>query len=134
MVLLLGTINLDRTFSNELERYLKEGKTMSIETVIAILCSSSFSSLVIYFMNRRDKKKEKEENFNSAQTKMILALGHDRMIHIMDQYIERGYITLKEKRNLRYLYEPYRALGGNGDCEIGYAACEKLKVVSSDNE
>lgn len=106
---------------------------MNVETVIAILCSSSFSSLLIYFITRHDKKKEKEEEMNSAVAKMILALGHDRLIHLTDQYIAKGEITVKEKRNLRYLYEPYKALGGNGDCEIGYNACEKLPVISNTN-
>jgi hypothetical protein len=30
------------------------------------------------------------------------------------------------------LSQPYFDLGGNGDCEIGYNACQSLPVVSDD--
>ena len=43
-----------------------------------------------------------------------------------------GGVTLKERRNLDYIYKPYREAGGNGDCQIGYEACEKLPTLSDE--
>lgn len=107
--------------------------TQAIITVlITALTSSGFMSLIIYLLQRRDRRKEKEAADTSAQTRMLIGLGHDRVIYLTDRYVRRGSITLKEKRNLEYLYAPYRDMGGNGDCKIGYDACQSLPVVSEE--
>lgn len=103
-----------------------------ITTVITAVTSSGFVSLLLYLLQRRDKKKEKEESKETVQSKMLLGLGHDRILCLTDRFVRRGAITLKEKRNLQYLWDPYEGLGGNGDCKIGYDACQKLPVVSED--
>lgn len=100
--------------------------------VLSALTSSGVMSLIIYLLQRRDRIKEKEETKNSAQSKMLLGLGHDRIIHLTDAFVRRGAITLKEKRNLEFLCKPYFDLGGNGDAKIGYDACNKLTVISED--
>lgn len=107
--------------------------TQAIITVlITALTSSGFMSLIIYLLQRRDRRKEKEAADTSAQTRMLIGLGHDRLIYLTDRYVRRGSITLKEKRNLEFLYAPYRDMGGNGDCKIGYDACQALPVVSEE--
>ena len=103
-----------------------------ITAVITALTSSGFVSLILYFLQRRDRQKEKEESIESAQAKMLLGLGHDRILSITDRLVKRGAITLKEKRNLEYLWKPYNSLHGNGDCKIGYEACQQLPVVSEE--
>lgn len=100
--------------------------------LLSAATSSGVMSLIIYLMQRWDRRKEKEEANSSAQSRMLLGLGHDRIIHLTDRLVRRGSITLKEKRNLDFLCEPYFELGGNGDCRIGYDACQKLPVVSED--
>ena len=103
-----------------------------ITAVITALTSSGFVSLILYFLQRRDRQKEKEESIESAQAKMLLGLGHDRILSITDRLVKRGAITLKEKRNLEYLWKPYNSLHGNGDCKIGYEACQQIPVVSEE--
>ena len=98
--------------------------------LISAISSSGVMSLVIFLIQRRDRKKDEEKAKNSATSRMIIGLGHDKIVSLTDKYVRRGAITLKEKRNLQCLYEPYRDLGGNGDCKIGYDACEKLPVIS----
>ena len=105
---------------------------MVLTAIITALTSSGVMSFIIYLIQRRDKKREKEEANNSAQSRMLLGLGHDRIIYLTDRFVRRGAITLKEKRNLKFLCDPYFDLGGNGDCKIGYDACDKLPVVSED--
>jgi len=106
---------------------------MIIIAIISGLSSSGVMSLVIYLLQRHDKRKEKAEENNSAQSRMLLGLGHDKILHLTDKCVRRGSITLKEKRNLEFLAAPYFDLGGNGDCRIGYDACQKLPVVSDDD-
>lgn len=108
-----------------------EFKTI-IMAVISAVTSSGFISLILYFMQRRDRKRDKEDAVQSAQAKMLLGLGHDKILQITDRIVRRGCITLKEKRNLEYLWVPYDSLHGNGDCKIGYDACQLLPVVSEE--
>lgn len=103
-----------------------------ITALLTALSSSGVMSLIIYLIQRRDKKREKVEENDSAQSRMLLGLGHDRILHLTDKFVRRGSITLKEKRNLKFLCDPYFDLGGNGDCQIGYDACLKLPVVSDE--
>ena len=105
---------------------------MIIIAVISGLSSSGVMSLVIYLLQRHDKRKDKEEENNSAQSRMLLGLGHDKILYLTEKFVRRGAITLKEKRNLEFLSQPYFDLGGNGDCRIGYDACQKLPVISDD--
>lgn len=109
-----------------------EKTTIVLTAVLAALTSSGFMSLVVYLIQRHDKKAEKEHENDSAITRMLLGLGHDKILYLTDRYVRRGVITLKEKRNLDFLYTPYVELGGNGDCKIGYDACEQLRVVSEE--
>lgn len=111
---------------------MKPETQMLITALLSAITSSGVMSLVIYLLQRRDKKKDREAANTSAQARMLLGLGHDKIIYLTDKFVRRGCITLKEKRNLEFLYKPYADLGGNGDCKIGYDACQKLPVVSEE--
>lgn len=100
--------------------------------IIAGLTGSGFSSIILYLIQRKDKRREKLLEQKSAQTHMMIALGHDRIIALTDKYIKRGSITTKEKSNLICLYLPYAELGGNGDGKIAYEACMALPVISEE--
>lgn len=61
---------------------------------------------------------------------MLIGLGHDRIIYLGMQYIKRGEITQGEYENLhKYLYEPYKKMGGNGSAERIMREVDKLKIV-----
>lgn len=105
---------------------------MLITAIVSAVTSSGVMSLIIYLLQRHDKKKDREAANTSAQSRMLIGLGHDRLIYLTDRFVRRGSITLKEKRNLEFLYIPYRDMGGNGDCKIGYDACQQLPVVSEE--
>lgn len=91
---------------------------MAITIVCSVLASSGFWA---YLMNKRDKK--------DAKTKMILGLGHDRIVTLAMNYIERGWITQDEYEDLnKYLYLPYRDMGGNGTAERLMIEIKKLPI------
>lgn len=88
------------------------------ETIIAALitgaCSSGLCSLIIFLIQRHDKKKDSR----TAESDMLIGLGHDRIVYLGGKYVERGWITQDEYENLHdYLYKPYTELGGNGTAE-----------------
>lgn len=100
--------------------------------VIAGLMGSGVTGLIQFLIARHDRKELEKENAESAQALMLLGLGHNKLLSLTDRFVNRGGITLKEKRNLDYLYKPYVRMGGNGDCKIGYDACQELEVISED--
>ena len=90
--------------------------------VVSVACASLASSgLWAYIAKRNDKK--------DAKTKMLVGLGHDRIVYLGMKYITRGYITRDEYENLHdYLYMPYKALGGNGSAEHVMDEVEDLPI------
>lgn len=94
-------------------------KTVIIAILSTLLASSGFWALVTRVI---DKK--------SAKTKMLLGLGHDKIMYLGSKYIENDRITQSEYENLyKYLYEPYKAMGGNGTAERLMQEVNKLKIV-----
>lgn len=96
---------------------------MDNPVIVSVLCtliaSTGFWTLVTKVF---DKK--------SAKSKMILGLAHDRIIALEMEYIKRGSVSQVEYENLRkYLYEPYKAMGGNGTAERLMADVDKLPIV-----
>lgn len=96
---------------------------MSTESIIltivgAVFASSGLWTLILYLIQRKDKKKDKEDEVLDHQSQMLLGLGHDRIIYLGTKYIEEGSISENQFENLnKYLYEPYKKLGGNGTAE-----------------
>ena len=103
-----------------------------LSVFLAALCSSGLMSMILYKIQRRDHKKDEAEANTSVQAKMLLGLGHDKLLYLTNRIVRRGGITLKERTNLEYLYKPYSQLGGNGDCETGYKECIKLPTIDDE--
>jgi hypothetical protein len=74
---------------------------------------------------------KKKNESKDLTTRMVLGLGHDRIIFLGMHYLERGsWITEDEYENLvDYLYKPYASLGGNGSAERVVTAVKQLKIV-----
>lgn len=99
---------------------------LTLDMIITIACSVLASSgLWTFFLKINDKK--------DAKTKMLLGIGHDRIIKIGTDILERGdYITEDEYENLHdYLYLPYKELGGNGSAERIMQEIDKLHIVKT---
>lgn len=90
-----------------------------ITILVTLLASSGFWAFVTMILEKK-----------SARSKMLLGLGHDRIMYLGMKYIEKGEITQSEYENLRkYLYEPYKKMGGNGTAERLMEEVNKLKMV-----
>ena len=96
-----------------------------ITSLITIVCSVVASSGFWAYLQKREDKKD-------AKTKMILGLGHDRLLYLCIKYIERGSITHDELENLHeYLYNPYLELGGNGTITLLMKKIDLLPVTKN---
>ena len=93
-----------------------------VDIILAIVSSLLASSgLWAYVFKKR--------NTRDAQNDMLIGLGHDRIMYLGMHYIKQGWISSEEYENLsKYLFEPYRALGGNGSAERIMKEVDKLTI------
>lgn len=90
--------------------------------VLAIFASSGFWAFLLAVVNKIIDKK-------SAKNRMILGLGHDRIISLCEKYIAQGWLSSDDFENLHdYLYEPYIKMGGNGTAKKLMADVERLPI------
>ena len=67
----------------------------------------------------------------SARDRMILGLGHAEIFRQAEHYIRRGGITTEELEDLnKYLFKPYKEMGGNGTAETIVKKCGELPIIS----
>ncbi len=96
-----------------------------LQVVLTVFSSVVASSGLWALISRRLDR-------NDTKTKMLIGLGHDRVMELGMMYIARGYITKDEYENLHdYLYKPYEDMGGNGSAKRIMAEVEKLPLKPS---
>lgn len=70
--------------------------------------------LVQFFVNRRDKKKEKGDYERKALRYLMLYIIQERA----KEYLNDNKITLEDRRSLHHWHDLYHdGLGGNGDAD-----------------
>ena len=91
----------------------------------SVIASSGFWAFIIARKEKRDAQKNKTD----PHSRMLLGLGHDRIIFLCMHYIDRGWITDDEYGDLKkYLYKPYTEMGGNGTAERLMSEVDKLPI------
>lgn len=106
-------------------KQIKEN-TQKIDEVIEI--SSQLKDNVVLLTENISQMQEYNVNVGDAMKGII----HDRIIHNVDGFIERGGITAEEISTLKSMYEPYKRLGGNGDVATAYDIAVKLPVLTKE--
>lgn len=96
-----------------------------VTIVVAIIGSGGFWT---FLQTRREKK--------SGLTAMVLGLGFSQLLQECNKYLDRGYITVEELDSLtKYLFDPYKALGGDGVAEKIYnKVCQLPDETPKDNK
>lgn len=90
-----------------------------VTILCAVLASAGFWGLVTKLV---DKK--------SAKSKIILGLGYKAIRDSAMEYIQRGNIAQNEYEDLyKYLYVPYKQMGGDGSAERLMREVDKLPIV-----
>jgi hypothetical protein len=93
-----------------------------VQLIVTIVGTIAASSGFWAYIQRRDTSK----NMNQQ---LMLGLAYDKIISMGLDYIARGWITSEEYDDYRRkLYDPYKALGGNGVTERVVAAVTDLPL------
>lgn len=101
---------------------------VAITVFTSVLASSGIWSLILYQMQKKEREKEKAEDKDSVESKALKALLHDRIFVVCKDAITAGAVSPDDYNNLKYLYEPYRALGGNGTAKRMMDEVERLPL------
>ena len=89
-----------------------------VSVILALISSTGLWSFIAKRLDGHD-----------AKSRMILGLGHDRIVTLGMKYIERGWITQDEYEDLdKYLYQPYKDMGGNGSAKRVMDAVSALPI------
>jgi hypothetical protein len=115
-------------------------------SVIGVVISSLFS-LIQFLITRHDNKKAQvnlsciemqkkhEKNFEKIEGRLeevsdlCMGLAYDRIIHVGESFLNRGWITVDEREDFRkYLWGPYHQAGGNGSGDAMMKAIDELPI------
>jgi hypothetical protein len=76
---------------------------------------------------------EERKHLTQCMASSLMALSHDKLVHLGKTYQRRGAITLAELNNLKLIYTPYHdGLGGNSDGEGYFEYCKHLPIVTEE--
>ena len=90
--------------------------------ITTTLASTGFWSLILYKVQKRDEKKD-------SLTRLILGLAYREITELCMKYIQQEYITKDEYEDLiKYLFTPYKELGGDGTAEKMIDEVKKLPI------
>lgn len=90
-----------------------------ITILCALITSAGFWTLIIKIVDKR-----------SAKSKMILGLGYNAIRESATEYIRRGSISQGEYTDFyKYLYKPYKDMGGDGSAERLMREVDKLPIT-----
>lgn len=68
----------------------------------------------VYLTNRYEKRDKRRE----CHIALLMGLAHDKIVFLGIRLIEKGWANKDEYDDLiKYFWEPYAALGGNGSAE-----------------
>ena len=92
-----------------------------VTVAVAVLGSNGLWALI-----------QSKSTAKSARDRMILGIGHVEITRQGEKYIRRNGITKEEYGDLeKYLYKPYRELGGNGTVETMFEKVKKLDFITA---
>lgn len=93
------------------------------DIILAIFASGGFWSLLQVVIGKLISNR-------SAGQRLLLGLAFREIIETCQHYLQKGSIEAEEYKELtHYLFEPYKALGGDGTAERMIREVDKLAIA-----
>nr|DAP03570.1 MAG TPA: holin protein [Caudoviricetes sp.] len=102
---------------------------MSIGSGLIIIVKSIYTYVKKIYARSKAEDSQRDEALDLLKN-AVMAQQHDTLYRLTDEYLNKGFITLAELDNLEYIFESYKALGGNGSGEYRYNKCRELPLKS----
>lgn len=102
---------------------------LKVNSFILAVFGVSIVGAVLKYLKWKKINIDKTNNRLKLLEEAQLALLHNKIYTTTMQYIQNDYVTLDDLEDLRYLYEPYKELGGNGTAERLYTEVQCLKKL-----
>lgn len=77
---------------------------------------------------KREQEKLDQTKRQIVMEEALCAMLHERIVRFCERLLIIGYVTADDLKELDYLYNPYRALGGNGTAERLYNKVQQLPL------
>lgn len=97
--------------------------------VLGVLGTGNILLFVQFLIDRRDKKKEKDEVKNNPINIAVRALCEDRLGVLLREWLHADVRLADDWRIIESLYEGYKALEGNGEIKKLFKEAEELKTT-----
>lgn len=98
---------------------------MTMYQVLSLLgLPSLIVSVVVFIINHIKFKLSSQKLIRDG----VLAILHNKIYKLGQEYIAIGEITVADMRDFEYLYEAYHNLGGNGTGTEIYERVKELKI------
>lgn len=102
--------------------------TGCVTILVGIFGSTGFWAFV-------SSRRRKKEEANSAITKVCVGVAYLGIKMSCYKLLDRGYATPDDIEDIeKYLYEPYKQLGGNGTAEMIFEKTKSLPTKPRDEE
>lgn len=98
----------------------------AVVAVTGVTIYGVFKHMFKTFVKKQNEHDELLENLKHAN----LATLHNEVYQIGKRYIEREKITVEELDNFSYLFQAYKALGGNGTGDAINDRVNSLPIIS----
>ncbi len=86
---------------------------MSGDVIALILGSQAFVFLIQFFVSRHFAKKDKNESI----MRTVSVLTYNALSEKLERLLTKGFATPEERRDVKILYDEYKANGWNGDMD-----------------
>lgn len=103
-------------------------------SVITAFLTGGFFSFVQFLIKRHDDEKDHTDEKEHLVEEALLAILHDKIYTVGTDIIRQGEISTSDMSNLEHLYEPYKALGGNGTCKKIMEKIDDLPIKTEDEK
>lgn len=104
-----------------------------IQIIIAALAGGAVAAIINGFFGLlmfRKKRNAKKADRDDAQSKALKLLLLDKVLYLGQCYIDKGVISLEERRFFHEMHNCYHNdLGGNGDADLIVAAVDRLPLI-----
>jgi hypothetical protein len=101
---------------------------MDWTTIIVAVFSSGALTAILRFIDKRIDKKDKRDEKQESRDKLLIFLAAEKQVAKMQEFIDKGTISMSDCQYFAEVYSDYKKLGGNHLVDINWKKCQSLRI------